>query len=98
MRTDPGDPSRFCGCCSSPFMSRRGLLASGAASLGLAAVGDPHILRAQTTQPQRIDIHHHFAPPAWLAAVRGREMLQRANTEWTPARSIEDMDRAGVGV
>lgn len=53
--------------------------------------------RAQTpAKPHRIDVHHHFAPPAWLAEVRGREMLQRANTEWTPARSIEDMDKGGV--
>jgi len=44
----------------------------------------------------RIDVHHHFAPPEWITAVKGRELLQKANTEWTPARSIEDMDEAGV--
>jgi 6-methylsalicylate decarboxylase len=43
-----------------------------------------------------IDIHHHFAPPAWVAEVKGRPMLQAANTTWTPAQSIEDMDRGGV--
>ncbi len=47
-------------------------------------------------KPHRIDVHHHFAPPAWITAVSGRELLQKANTEWTPARSIEDMDEAGV--
>ena len=43
-----------------------------------------------------IDLHHHFAPPAWLAGVRGRPMLQPANTRWTPQQSIDDMDAGGV--
>ena len=51
---------------------------------------------AASEKPHRIDVHHHFSPPAWIAAVKGRELLQRANTEWTPTRSIEDMDNAGV--
>jgi 6-methylsalicylate decarboxylase len=51
---------------------------------------------ATPAKPHRIDVHHHFSPPAWIGEVKGRELLQRANTEWTPARSIEDMDRAGV--
>ncbi len=46
--------------------------------------------------PRRIDLHHHFAPPAWVAGVKGRPMLQPANTRWTPGQSIEDMDRGGV--
>ncbi|HJZ70698.1 MAG TPA: amidohydrolase family protein [Vicinamibacterales bacterium] len=44
----------------------------------------------------RIDMHHHFAPPAWIEEVRGRPLLQPANTRWTPAQSLEDMDRGGV--
>lgn len=40
--------------------------------------------------PHRIDVHHHFSPPQWIAEVKGRELLQRANADWTPARSIED--------
>ena len=51
---------------------------------------------ASTTKPHRIDMHHHFAPPAWVTAVKGRPLLQPANTTWTPAKSIEDMDRGGV--
>ena len=41
-------------------------------------------------------MHHHFAPPAWVAEVKGRPLLQAANTTWTPAKSIDDMDRGGV--
>jgi 6-methylsalicylate decarboxylase len=44
----------------------------------------------------RIDIHHHFAPPAWIAEVKGRPLLQPANATWTPEQSIDDMDRAGT--
>ena len=51
---------------------------------------------AASGKPHRIDVHHHFSPPEWIAAVKGHELLQRANIEWTPARSIEDMDNAGV--
>src|SRR4029453_14745571 len=47
-------------------------------------------------RPHRIDVHHHFAPPAWVAEVKGRPLLQTANTTWTPAKSIEDMDQGDV--
>jgi 6-methylsalicylate decarboxylase len=51
-----------------------------------------------------IDIHSHYAPPDWvnfIAANQGRGML--GNTSflstfkgWTPAKSIEQMDQAGI--
>jgi 6-methylsalicylate decarboxylase len=74
-------------------LNRRTLL-TGMAALA-AATACSHRAHAGPL-PHRIDMHHHFSPPAWITAVKGREMLQRANTEWTPARSIEDMDQAGV--
>ena len=52
--------------------------------------------RAAAGNPRRIDMHHHFAPPAWVADVKGRPLLQPANTRWTPEQSIEDMDNGGV--
>ncbi|MGE3958102.1 MAG: amidohydrolase family protein [Vicinamibacterales bacterium] len=71
-----------------------------AATLGtLAAPG--RVLQA-AAQPAAtigrgwIDLHHHFAPPAWVAEVRGKPLLQPANTRWTPEQSIEDMDRIGA--
>ena len=72
-----------------------GLAAVGAGATALAATS-PQALAQPATKPHRIDIHHHFSPPQWINAVKGREMLQRANSEWTPTRSIEDMDQAGV--
>lgn len=79
---------------------RRRFLTKALASLGLVATaGSGLAARAQSaggTKPYRIDIHHHFGPPVWVAEVRGRPLLQAANTTWTPAKSIEDMDRGSV--
>ena len=47
-----------------------------------------------------IDLHHHILPPAYLAA--RREQWRRisvgfpAASDWTPRRSIDEMDRNGV--
>ena len=67
-------------------MLRREFLAGIACTLAKGAQATPH----------RIDVHHHFAPPAWVTAVKGRPLLQPANTTWTPEKSIADMDRGGV--
>src|ERR1700733_9866865 len=71
---------------------------TGVAGLGLARFAAPTIF-AQAVAPDKtraIDIHHHFAPPAWVAAVKGRPLLQVANTSWTVEQSLEDLDRAGT--
>jgi len=80
-------------------LERRSILGGLAASVGLAAAASAGLRglgQTGVTSPHRIDVHHHFAPPAWVTAVKGRPLLQPANTTWTPAKSIEDMDRGGV--
>lgn len=77
------------------MIDRRSAIGGLLGAIGVAAVPDPLRLFAQPA-PHRVDIHHHFAPPAWVTAVKGRPLLQPANTTWTPAKSIEDMDRGGV--
>src|SRR5947207_1990016 len=83
-------------------LDRRSFLTVALASVGatVAAGRDraPQTAPRDTPSgnPQRIDVHHHFAPPAWIAEVKGRPLLQPANTRWTPEQSIEDMDRGGV--
>src|SRR5262249_15512900 len=47
-------------------------------------------------KPHRIDVHHHLAPPAWLQQNAGSPALQPVMRDWTPEKSLEDMDRAGV--
>ena len=83
-------------------LDRRRLLA-GLVTAGGTAVSGHGLLSSALAQtaltaavPHRIDVHHHFSPPKWVAAVKGDALLQRANADWTPARSIEDMDQAGV--
>src|SRR6476660_8743055 len=84
-------------------LDRRTFLTAALASLGATAAStrDRTALAAQqpaasSDNPRRIDMHHHFAPPAWVADVKGRPLLQPANTRWTPEQSIDDMDRGGV--
>src|SRR5215510_606439 len=78
-------------------MDRRELLAGLLATGGhLAFTRVAGAQSAAAARPYRIDIHHHFAPPAWVTEVKGRPLLQPANTTCTPAKSIEDMDRGGV--
>ena len=87
--------ARSCACCTPPRRpSRRTFLAEGVAAglaLGLASAA------AQPTKPHRIDVHHHLAPPRWITdVVLARNTGQRPLADWTPQRSIEDMDRGGV--
>jgi predicted TIM-barrel fold metal-dependent hydrolase len=47
---------------------------------------------------QRIDVHHHFAPPQWMAA-RARQLGEGGNNpwkDWSPRKSLDAMDSAGV--
>jgi predicted TIM-barrel fold metal-dependent hydrolase len=45
-------------------------------------------------QPHRIDVHHHIVSPLFVEEMRAR--LQPPTLNWTPERSLEDMDRAAV--
>src|SRR5215216_5757873 len=88
-----------CACCPQPFtaasVSRRELLAGGAA-LGLAvAAGFPSPLVAQA-KPHRIDVHHHVVPPSWLDAMN---LIGRSNPpllHWSVQKTLDDMEKGGV--
>jgi 6-methylsalicylate decarboxylase len=43
-------------------------------------------------------VHHHLSPPAFIEAVVKAKLANKPMTDWTPARAIEDMDKAGVAV
>src|SRR5438067_5653998 len=98
---------RGCSCCaesptfSATGMDRRSLLAGALAWLALGATAAMEVRPALAqpaapAKPRRIDIHHHFSPPQWKDYVKGKELLQPANVNWTPEKSIEDMDKGGV--
>lgn len=42
----------------------------------------------------RIDVHHHIAPPAYVEEMKS--MLFGPTLGWSPQKSIDDMDEAGV--
>src|SRR5687767_6684641 len=52
----------------------------------------------------RVDVHHHFFPPKYMAAEQGRAngagFARRVSTGqlsgWTPERSVEMMDKNGI--
>jgi predicted TIM-barrel fold metal-dependent hydrolase len=44
--------------------------------------------------PHRIDVHHHIVSLGFVAELKS--LLQPPTLNWTPERSIEDMDKAGV--
>ena len=77
------------------MVSRRAFLS---AAVGLAVAPCRSLAGVQTPPAggRWIDLHHHFGPPAWVADVRGRPLLQPANTRWTAEQSMADMDRGGV--
>jgi predicted TIM-barrel fold metal-dependent hydrolase len=81
-------------------MLRRQLL-SGVAALGARALLPARAPTAQTAgstaTARRIDVHSHFATPSWIEKVAATSKgLNPVWRGWTPARSLEYMDRGGV--
>jgi predicted TIM-barrel fold metal-dependent hydrolase len=72
----------------------RGLIGAGATALLPGAV------RAQPATParRRIDLHHHLSPPAWRDAALQKMDLLPVARDWTPERTIADMDAAGIDI
>src|SRR5205085_7997931 len=84
--------------------SRRQVL-GGLAALGASALLPGGEGRAQSAAAsRRIDTHHHYFPPAYLEplAAWGKRAgfggLQAPQREWTIARDLEEMDRAGLAM
>jgi predicted TIM-barrel fold metal-dependent hydrolase len=84
--------------------TRRHIVASAAAGAG--ALLTVKLAWAQAARsPGRIDLHHHYFPPAFLDAQRDAAMRQNrpaalgaALEGWSKARTIEAMDRHGIAV
>jgi 6-methylsalicylate decarboxylase len=69
----------------------------GMTALGAGALFSRHEAEAQmaTVKPHRIDVHHHHTPPPYLAAITAQNIPGPVR-DWTPEKSIADMDKAGV--
>ncbi|MBV8150329.1 MAG: amidohydrolase family protein [Candidatus Eremiobacteraeota bacterium] len=77
-------------------LTRRSMLA-GAAGVGAGLTLRSPSSIAQT--PRLVDVHTHFGPPNWLAALAAKKILAPPTTslaEWPPERMLESMDRAGT--
>jgi predicted TIM-barrel fold metal-dependent hydrolase len=77
--------------------TRRSFLA-GASALSLSAgLGSRRALaQAQQSAPRIVDVHHHVSPPSFINALLKYKLGERPMLDWTPARSIDEMDAAGV--
>ena len=90
--------------------SRREFLA-GLAALGLGAAACSQTEQAAPAAPAnpgdqipdsgttlgRINVHHHYGPPMWRKVLADADALNvEPWKDWSPARSIEAMDAAGV--
>jgi predicted TIM-barrel fold metal-dependent hydrolase len=102
----PNPLFRTCRCCQAAehtSQKRRRFLATGAASLAAGAFGLDPLARVGNARAQvpsrssRIDVHHHFIPPFHVEAMAAPG--RRAGgppPQWSPALSIEEMDRSGI--
>jgi predicted TIM-barrel fold metal-dependent hydrolase len=79
--------------------SRRSFL-TGAAGFAAGVLGPGLKALSQRagggTEPRRIDAHSHFTSPGWFKELEAANLVPAARKGWTPARSIEFMDKAGA--
>jgi predicted TIM-barrel fold metal-dependent hydrolase len=89
-----------CSCCG----SRRVFLASGGAFTAAAFAGQAIAQDAPASPAARtiIDVHHHILPPKYVSVARDRLLSFAPNfasvLQWSPAQSLEQMDKNGVQV
>src|SRR5947209_15105142 len=77
-----------------PFIVGHATLGAGALLQGCRSASPQPA--ASAAPPHRIDVHHHVGPPTYVAALADKGVQQRPVIEWTPAKSLEDMDKGGV--
>jgi predicted TIM-barrel fold metal-dependent hydrolase len=88
------DPVALAGACC----SRRRLL-GGFGAIGLGSMlGSARALAQASEKPFRIDTHHHLSSPGFIAEIKARNTGQIPLMNWTPAKSLDDMDKGGVAM
>src|SRR5215469_110986 len=81
-------------------LSRRELL-HGIGAMGAAALVPDFAFALQSgsaagARPFRIDTHHHFSIPKLIAEATAKGVNQPGLQDWTPQKSIDQMDKASV--
>ena len=73
-----------------------GLAAMGAGTLIPGCATDSAAPVRAAGQPHRIDIHHHLVPPNYVTEMTKHVKGEIPPRGWSPAKSLEDMDRNGI--
>jgi predicted TIM-barrel fold metal-dependent hydrolase len=81
--------------------SRRAVLSGLAAMGAVSMVPCRHALAQKTGGAIRIDTHHHFFSPGWKTAEKAffdkiHIPVNSGNRDWTPDKSLDDMQKGGV--
>jgi predicted TIM-barrel fold metal-dependent hydrolase len=97
LRAEMADPHQVGSCACHP--TRRVALLGAASGLLLPSIGRAQ--PAASTNPRRIDVHHHIVPPVYLERARA-QLVASFDTDpqpvlgWTPQKALEEMDKYGV--
>ncbi|MDP9050616.1 MAG: amidohydrolase, partial [Acidobacteriota bacterium] len=84
------------GISNSGRNARREFIAGMAALATTALVPDWSSAQAAKDSAGWIDVHHHFAPPAYAAVLKQKELTPAPLAGWSPQKTMDDMDKAGV--
>ena len=85
---------------ANPFPSRRRVL-EGLVALSAAAPNPEKAFAQMPENPRRIDVHHHYVSPAWMAALEKYYTVYKFSgvdvfRKYTAAAAVEAMDKGGV--
>ncbi len=73
-----------------------GIAAAGASTLLPGFGSAAQTGSAAAPRPFRIDTHHHFTVPKLIAESTAKGVNQAGLQNWTPQKSIDEMDKGGV--
>jgi 6-methylsalicylate decarboxylase len=91
-----GKPSCRCAASSSRREFLAGITALAASTLIPGSLAAKQVQSATASKAGWIDVHHHFSPPAYTEITAQKKILPGPLVGWSPQKTIEDMDQAGV--
>ncbi len=75
------------------MLARREFLAQATAAAAFGLLPRAH---AEPAPPGPIDVHHHAAPPSYIADLKLRPQANDVLSGWSPEKSLADMDQSRV--